>query len=236
MNPQNCLQLPLVLHVVRKSNSCNERIYIYDNEMKIVFVFDSNFKLKSKIGYKMKITNHMNVDVEYESNILYASHMLHNEITLWNTENGSLIVKINVDGPKDIAFNRDNLFVVNQPDVKTDWVTNKVIKISKGNSVSIIDKKSLELKHRIQFNNLCIPNTLHFTKEMNIYTIAYELDANGFMSKYRYLYIIDYNGNILKSFELKNISCFNDAVYLDNKIIVSGNLFIQNRISIIEFE
>ena len=236
LNPQNCLQLPFVLFVLKKLESLNEEVFVFDGEIKTVFLFDSNFKLKNKIGNKLKHSNHMNIDTENGINILYISHMFDNEITLWNTQNGSFITKIDIDGPKDVKFNRDHLFVINQPEVKINWENNQIIQISKGNCVSMIDKNSLEIRRKIQFNGFYLPNSLHLTNDIYIYTIAYKLDTDGFMSKNKHLFILDYEGNILKSFELKNIFCFNDVIYLENKIIFSGNSLNQNRISIIQFE
>jgi hypothetical protein len=232
VNPQNSLQLPLVLFVLKK---INEEIYVYDGEIKTVFLFDSNFKLKYKIGNNLKNSNFMNIDTENGINILYITHMFDNEITLWNTQNGTFITKISIDGPKDVKFNQNCLFVINQPEVKIDWEINRIIEITKGNSISIIDKNSLEIKRKIQFSDFYLPNSLHLTTDIHIYTIAYKLD-NGLMSKNRHLFILDYEGNILKIFELKNISCFNDVIYLENKIIISGNSLNQNRLSIIQFE
>jgi hypothetical protein len=75
------------------------------------------------------------------------------------------------------------------------------------------------------------------TRDMTLYTIAKEIDKKGFVSEDYFLFKIDSNYKIEQKIQLENTSSFNDALYLENKIILCGigkNKFL-NQIKIIQF-
>ena len=120
------------------------------------------------------------------------------KITIWNTENGSFIAKIEIDSPKQIIFNQNSLFV-SSPVNKREIKNNKVIQIENGgNCIFEIEKKSLEIKRRIIGNNWFSPRLLNIEPNGNLQIIAYDYINNITKSDTRYLLTIDQKGKVIE--------------------------------------
>ena len=110
----------------------------------------------------------------------------------------------------------------------------KLKKIIKGsNCVFIVDKFTLNILDTIKLNDWVTPSALYVDLNSNIYTVAYELDkTTGMLSKFKYLYIINKNGLLVKKIYLEDIQIIADMIVLENELIFSVN----NEIKIIQLK
>ena len=79
---------------------------------KKIFVFNSNFDLRFQFcEQNLKNPNYMEIDNAFDKSRLYVSDFTNDEISIWNTSNGSFIAKIEIETPLQINFTRTSLFV-----------------------------------------------------------------------------------------------------------------------------
>jgi hypothetical protein len=134
-----------------------EDIYVADWGFKKILVFDLNFKLKRKLGENIKRSNYLNVNQhKFENNVLFISHTRENEISLWDICEGNFLQKVNIDAPRDLKFRNDNLFILSK------------------NGIIMMNKSTLLIKNRIDFEDIFLPQSLHLS-ETSIYFIAYSI-------------------------------------------------------------
>ena len=218
--------------------SSKEEIYILDYLSGSIFIFNNEFQLIKRIGENLIRPSYLSVDLE--SQLIYISHLLSDEIIVSDITYGKLIGKINVKRPLHSKIYQDKLFVISM--VNCDVDRKKVLEIKSGNFISVINRKKLEIIQTLRFKDWFDPWSLHLTSDFNLYTIAKEIDKEGFISENYFLFKVHSNSfssnfNIKEKIKLENISSFNDALYLENKIILCGvgNNEFSNQIKIIQF-
>ena len=102
-NPNNVLKCRIGICVLNYPNQ--EKIFIGDNILHKIFVFNSDFTLKFQFGdQNLKYPNNMKIDNEFDKSRLYVSDGSNNKITIWNTSNWSFIAKIYIDSPNQVNF------------------------------------------------------------------------------------------------------------------------------------
>ena len=228
INPNNCLKEPYGICV--HSNK-NETIFVSEFKFKKVFMFDSKFKLIKSIGDDLNGAFNLSID----SNSLLISEFYGDALSIYNIENGKVIKEIKVERPLHSTNDINNIYVGSDADCERDSNNRKLIKIKKGNSIIIISKLTLEITNKIQFNDWFFPKSIYSSNDQ-IYTIAHELDNNSIWSKNLFLFQINKeNKQITKKIELVDINLFWDAIYLNNKVIISGVNDKDNEIRTIEF-
>ena len=227
-NPNNVLKIPTGICVLRDPNE--EKIFIGANNEHKIFVFNSNFDLKFQFGDRnLEFPDYMQIDNEFYLSRLYVSDPFNNEITIWNTSNGSFISKIEIDSPTQIHFTQNSLFV-SSPVYHSRKINNKVIKINYGgNCIFEIDKASLEINRRI-IGSWYSPVLLNIEANGNLQIIAYEYINNLTKSDMRYFLTIDQNGRIIEKVELNGINGIADAFLAHNKIMATDD----NKLKIFE--
>jgi hypothetical protein len=213
-----------------------EEIYILDYLAGSIFIFNKNFELIKRIGENIIKPSFLSVDLE--SQLVYVSSLFCDEISILDSIYGKLINKISVISPLHTKIYENLLFVISMIDCDYEgFDRKKILEIKNGNYISVINRQSLELIRKIEFNDWFDPWSLHMTRDMTLYTIAKEIDNKGFVSEDYFLFKIDSNYKIKQKIQLENTSSFNDALYLENKIILCGigkNKFL-NQIKIIQF-
>ena len=228
INPNNCLKKPCGVCVQRNQN---ETIFVADDKLKKVFMFDSTFKFIKSIGDDLNGVEYLSIN----SNSLLISEYWGDVLSIYNIDNGKVINKIKVDCPLQSTNDINNIYVVSRADCEWDLNKRKLIEIKKGNSIIIISKSTLEIKDKIQFNDWLWPHSIYSSNDQ-IYTIANCLDDNLIWSKNDYLFQI--NKEIRqksKKIELEDIKHFYDVIYLNNKVILCGVNGKRNEIRTIEF-
>ena len=217
--PNNVLKCPTGVCVLDNPNE--EKIFVGDLKHQKIFVFNSNFDLKFQFGDRnLNIPDFMRIDNEFDKSHLYVSDQFNNEITIWNTSNGSFITKIEIDTPKQIIFTQNSLFVSSP--VYGSETNNKVIKITRGgNCIFEVDKASFEMKRMIIGNNWYSPQLLNIEANGNLQIAAYDYINNIAISDMIYLLTIDQSGKIIEKVELDRIDRIYDAILVDNKIMAT---------------
>jgi hypothetical protein len=77
--------------------------------------FESNYKLKRRIGEEIKRSNYMSVNRHKSDNkVLFISHTRDNEISLWDILDGSFLKKVDIEAPRDLKFRDDNLLILSK--------------------------------------------------------------------------------------------------------------------------
>ena len=240
INPNNYLKEPLGLCVETKSNG-DEIVYVSDWKAHTVFVFNYNFKLITRIGQNLNFVSYITIDSE--SGILYISHTYENKVSLWNVKSGKLFQKLFIEQPLHSKLRNSSIYILCMVGCKLDNDQRKLIKLKKGNCIDVINKLTLEIIHRIKFDDWLAPHFLYLSPhDSTIYTIAFPIYENGTYSRTRFLFKIQkrqIDGK--KSFEVKqkirlnDVNIFNDALCLDNKLIICGANANMNEIRFIEF-
>ena len=228
-NANNILKCPGGICVLNDSN--DEKIFVGDFKHHKIFVFNSNFDLKFQFGdQNLKSPSYMQIDNVFDKSRLYVSDGSNNEITIWNTSNGSFIAKIGIETPNNIIYTQNSLFV-SSPVNKREIKNNKVIQIEKGgNCIFEIDKASLEIKRRI-IGNWFLPHLLNIETNGNLQIIAWDFINNITVSDKNYVLTIDQIGKIIKKVEIDSGQTVSDVILANNKIIVSYD----NKVKIFDF-
>ncbi len=227
-NPDNRLDDPLSLCV----NSKNE-VYIGDSKQYKIFVFDKNFLYKCEFGCQeiLGIPNYMRCDVE-QNDELYISHYNKNSVSIWI--NFSLTHTIDIEAPLDIAISKEKVFISSaiRFEVKEN-ASNELKCISNGlNCIFVMCKLSFEVLQTIQLDWLS-PGGLFLDSNLNVYTVAYELSEEKYKSDFKFLFVINKDGDCIKKIELNDLKGITDMVIVENKIMFCADC---NNIRIFEFD
>ena len=217
-NPNNVLKRPVGVYILHDVNE--EKIFIGDNHYNKIFVFNSNFELEFQFGdQNLKNPKYIQIDIKFDKSRLYVSDHTNNEITIWNTRNRSFIAKIEIDTPKQINFTQNSFYVASF-ELYDQVKNNKVMKITRGgNCIFEIDKVSFEIKRRV-IGSWYSPELLNMESNGNLKIIAYDFINNITISGMRYFLTIDQNGQIIEKVELNGIYAIDDAIFVNNKLIV----------------
>jgi hypothetical protein len=191
-----------------------EDIYVADWAYKQILIFESNFKLKRKIGEEIKRSNYLSVNQhKCENKVLFISHTRDNEISLWDISDGSYLQNVEIEAPRDLKFRDDNLFILSK------------------NGIILMNKNTLLVRNQIEFNDICLPQALHLS-QTSAYLIGYSIDKNKVKSDKFHLFMFlnsDFDKKHIKIELTREISFFTDVVYLQNRIILCGNFQNNNQ-------
>ena len=109
----------------------------------------------------------MLIDNKFDKFRIYVSDYENNEITIWNTENGLFIAKMEIETPKQIIFTQNSLFVSSPVFERQIEINNTIKIIEGGNCIFEVDKVSLEIKRRI-IGSWFSPNLLNIESNGNL--------------------------------------------------------------------
>ena len=224
INPADSLKRPFGISIGSKKNG-DEEIFIYDETVQTVFLFNCYFKLIKRIGRNLIGIRYIMIDSKRD--ILYFSHTEDDVVTLWNVNDGQLTQKIKVKRPLNVKVKVTKILIVSDNASDCGY--------ARGNSINVYNRLTLESIHIIKFDDWCWPDSLHLSSD--IYTTAHVLDKNGIVSENRFLFAIDSeNYQIKQKMELKDIGFLSDGLYLNNKLILCGVQGIGNELRIIEYD
>lgn len=214
------LKCPRGLVVLSKENG-NEEIYILDYVIGSVFVFNEDFKLVKKCVVNLIKPSYMSIDSE--TKFIYVSHSLSDEMTIWDSLNGNLITRSSFQRPLHSKIAGDILYLVSMVDCSFDPTEKeKLLNIKAGNFVSLIHKTTMHLLKRLNFVDGFDPRIVHVTSVHKLWIIAKDIDRNKRVSKNFFLFKINAEHEVIEKVELKDISSFNDVLYVENKIVICG--------------
>jgi hypothetical protein len=232
-NPNGLLHHPMSICI----NDCdlkNIEIYIGDYVLHKIIIFDVNFKYKREFGNDtLKVPEFIEIDKDNFDNLAYISDYRSNNITIWNSEKCFLTETIQIDSPFSLKIFDKKIFVVSPAQFEL-WENEVFKKITKGsNCIFILDKISLKIISTIKLDDWITPSALYIDLNMNIYTVAYELDkVTGHLSQFKYFYVINKNGVLIRKIFLDDIQVIADMIVLENELLFSVN----NEIKMIQFK
>lgn len=148
--------------------------------------------------------------------------------TCLNFKNGTIV------SPYNIYVSENKIYITSATHYKyhDNKLRNLNMIISGANCIYVANKFNNEIIQVIHFDNWLDPRGLHVDENLHIWTLAFKLDENKIRSKYRYLFIINMEGLLLKDIYLETIDWFNDVVLHENKLITCHN----NYLNFIEIE
>jgi hypothetical protein len=123
--------------------------------------------------------------------------------------------------------------------VKTDTGYNKTAddrlkRITKGsNGIFLLNKNSLEIEGEIKLENWLQPRGMCVDVEENLFTTAFKLDENKFISTCRYLFLFNRTCQLLREFKLDGFTLIEGFLFKENKIYTTE---YSNKIIIIELK
>lgn len=187
-----------------------EYIYVADWGYKQILIFESNFKLKRRIGEEIKRSNYLSVNRhKSENKVLFISHTRDNEISLWDILDGSFLKKVDIEAPRDLKFRDDNLFILSK------------------NGIILMNKNTLLVRNQIELNDICLPQALHLS-QTSAYLIGYSIDRNKVKSDKFHLFTFlnsDLDKQPMKIELRREISFFTDVVYFQNSLLFYAVIF-----------
>ena len=96
----------------------------------------------------------------------------------------------------------------------------------------VVDKKLKTVARTIRFDNWINPEGLHIDENENVWTTAFKIDeSSGLRSVFRYLFVINTDGNIIKEYYLEELVFLKSVVIVDFKLIANN----MNEIKIYNF-
>jgi hypothetical protein len=123
-----------------------------------------------------------------------------------------------IDSPGQIQIVNDKLIIISENDYEHNKNTGR-LRITKGsNSLFILNKNTMDIVKKIKLDDWFDPCGLFIDQNFNIYTTAFELDHEKYISTYRLLYKFDPNGVLLTKTKLENIENFSDMIVFDRKL------------------
>ena len=147
---------------------------------------------------------------------------MNNRISIWNSDCGKFLKSIRIDRPSYMEFGDDKLFVVSYTICEESIETNRFLRITGGsNCIFVLNKATHIIIKKIELENWLQPNGLYLDAHLNIVTTAFEIDAEGIVSKNRYLFIIDENGNLMHKIEIVGILQSFYIQFIEKNIIAS---------------
>ena len=230
-NPNNILTEPAGVCILKEQNE--EKIFIGEWGQHRISVFNSNFDLQFQFSDEnLKHPWYMRIDNVFNHSRLYVSDHEYNIITIWNTNNGAFIDKIDIDTPCDVNFTESSLYVSSRVFEHHLEKNGNVRSVKKGgNCIFLFDKESLQIKRRI-IGNWYSPRLINIELNGNLNIVAYMFYDNITPSEIRYFLRIDQNGKIIEKVEIDGLNQVTDSMLVNNKIIAS----IENNLNFFELE
>jgi hypothetical protein len=203
-------------------NFLNE-ICIYDWNMNSILIFDEIFNLQAQIDLNKyiqhgKVMNYMVFDT-LNPYILYFTNTSGNKVQSIDIKTTKLLNEVQLDSPFDVKIDNEYLYVTSSTSFGQDSMRKKIGKIINGsNCIFILNKGTFELVKTIRHQNWVKPKGIHVDFNGFIWTTAFKTDElNDCISDFLYLFILNFNGEILNSICL-NLKVFSDFFVIERKI------------------
>ena len=165
INPNKLLKCPWAIFIT-KTNT----IFVSDSSLARIFVFNSNFELLRSFGLEdlVKFIEFICID---EEQYLYASDFHNSLVTIWDSRSGTLLKKIQINSPTEIAINEKHIFIASQSDENR-------LEIENGDScIYVLNKSSYEIENKIKFANWLAPHCILFDADGNLLALALEREC-----------------------------------------------------------
>lgn len=224
-------------------NPLNNTILIGDIDKHDVFIFDSSFNylnsLNRTLNCCIKSPNYMTIHkiddskcslyvTDWDNNILYSFLIDNNNLLKLNKP-------LKIDSPMHIFCHKDRVFTISAVQYVKVKNERKLDRITYGsNCIFELNSSSLDIIKKIKVNNWLNPQGLSIDSNGYLLSTALLLDADNFISDYRYLFLIESSTGIcLRQFELHIKNIYDFVWFNDKRVLIS---VFKNEISIHYFE
>ena len=198
-NPGGIMKLPFAICL----DSCNN-IYIGDNKLKSILVFDKYFKYLRTICEQLSNGFHDMV-IEDKKNILYATDLFNSLVFSIDIEKNILINSIRVSAPTFISLLNHSIIVLTSNDV-----------------VSVINIQTFKPRFKFEIDRSVSLNSLCTIKEHNaVFLTCHEVLADDVKSKHTYMCVIKieaYKSMCTRKIYM-DVEHVNDMVFTNNSIV-----------------
>ena len=198
-NPGGIMKLPFAICL----DSCNN-IYIGDNKLKFILVFDKYFKYLRTICEKISNGFHDMVIFEDKKKILYATDLYSGIVMSIDIEKNVIINSIEINAPTFISLLSHSIIVLTSNDV-IYAINDKTFKI----------RFKFEINRAVSFSSLCT-----FRDQSIVLLMCYEVLVDGSKSKNVNMCLIkvDSNKGVFTRRILVDIDQVNDMVLTKNSM------------------
>jgi DNA-binding beta-propeller fold protein YncE len=187
------------------------KITIFNSDLKFI----RDFKTEMSASY---------LTTDKHSDYVFVSHYLKNKVSVYDGITGENIgVDINIDSPIYIEIGTKTIYVVSHTEFEQTPDTNKLIRIKKGsNCIYVIEKRRpFDVLHVISSDVWLAPLGLYLDKNGNLLTTAYKISPDKTISKIRYLFVLDKDGNVLASEQLSGVTQCNSIAINERRLVIS---------------
>lgn len=194
--------------IYNEPSKLNEMLYIFDENL----IFMKRIKCTSYARY-MKADN-------VKPHYLYILTRYAHEMHLIDILKEETIKIVKVSHPLDLYDNFDRIFIT--CDTYYYYSDSKTMCQIKpcSNRITVLNKVTLEYITMIYFKEWMHPKGIFVDRFDNIWTTAFKIFDNQSHSQYRYLFIINSSGYIIKELYLYNIDWISDLMVFHNKLIL----------------
>ena len=178
-----------------------DEIFIGDNELKCILVFDSSMKFIRKIAENVSI-GFYDLAIDNEKKEIFIASLFDSQILVVDEAKGRLFKKVFIDTPTYLRLVQDKLFVVN-----TDYIF-------------CLNKTTFDVYQTIRLEDIDYIYGLYIDHNLNIYTTSHETDINHKKkSKELNLYIIrSTDKHILKKVNIGLLQV-NDIAFCQGRLL-----------------
>lgn len=196
-NPGGLLKKPWAICVSRE-----QEIFIGDNALKAILVFDNTFKHLYTFAKNM-LNGYYDIAIDYNKNRLYSVSLYDSEGIVIDLKRKNLLNRFNVSVPTFVRINENQAFVLSADDL-----------------LYVLDKEKLEIKRVIEIKNSKYLNSLFVFNESIVILSSYEMNGVDKKSKEIYLILVKLEPHnfIIKKVNL-GITHLNDMVISNDRLI-----------------
>lgn len=180
-------------------------LIVFDSAQKMFYIFDEEFKYKWRHSFENQIVTHMQND--------------NHEPFLLHTLSGAHSMAIHTfDAQKGLSEKKKNSMAIRNIFVQSDMVYG--IPASFG-IIHVLEKKKYQPVNSFQLKNIKNLLGIYVDDNDNIWTTGYKVYDRKKLSDFRYLFIVNSNGVIVKEFYLSPHAAINDFKVNENKLILN---------------
>lgn len=196
-NPGGLLRAPWAI-----CRNDNDEIFIGDNSLKRILMFDSHWKHLKTFG-ENTLNGFYDMVVDCVENELYAINLYDSLVIVIDLKTYKLKKKISITTPVYIYVNEDRLFVITSSDL-----------------IYFINKTTNEVLNTVRINNAGFMGGIYVDKDSNLYTTLHEVDNEDEKSKDTYFCCISVSENVYIKRVNLSIPNVNDFAFIDEKNMV----------------
>ena len=181
-------------------NSKNE-LFIYDNCRYLIQVYTLDFEYLRRFGDERLIMC-LDKEIDIETDLLYIVQYFKNLISIWNSATGKYVNEILIHSPISVRVKHDCVFVLSaiETEIFTEVEEPRDL-INNSNTISVIDKKTLNTLRKISVQFCLNPKGFLVDDSLNFYLAAH--DPGQKRENAKYLFKLNSEGELIHKINLR---------------------------------